>query len=360
MMPLLEGETRHLPRPLLLGRRRVHRAAASQRPEIWIGGGSQLADPKSPDLPRFVESVKARTLRADGWIPRPTCPPRRHRARLGASSRSTIREHGRDPGDCVVAHENFLHLVLTNDPAKAREEQHRAFLKVMSAERGAGVPRVRLPVRHPGRGDRVAAGARRRGRRVLRAAHDDARPGAAPALGRRDHPQRDVPGDAPGPVAPDRRRRRCRGDAARRPARQAAPAAPLAGHARRGVRRGRHRRALRAARARARRGRAAPSRAARGPDWLGLGVTAPYKRVVAGLVRRGGARRGGDRRGQQRRRGPTTAGWSASTPMRPGSAPGSSSRWAGRSPGATSSSPGPGGAAHAVVFACLERGRARG
>jgi alkanesulfonate monooxygenase SsuD/methylene tetrahydromethanopterin reductase-like flavin-dependent oxidoreductase (luciferase family) len=35
-----------------------------------------------------------------------------------------------------VAHENFLHLVLTNDPKKAREEQHRAFLKVMSAERG--------------------------------------------------------------------------------------------------------------------------------------------------------------------------------------------------------------------------------
>jgi len=35
-----------------------------------------------------------------------------------------------------VAHENFLHLVLTNDPEKAREQQHRAFLKVMSAERG--------------------------------------------------------------------------------------------------------------------------------------------------------------------------------------------------------------------------------
>jgi hypothetical protein len=36
----------------------------------------------------------------------------------------------------VVAHENFLHLVLTSDPARAREEQHRAFLKVMSSERG--------------------------------------------------------------------------------------------------------------------------------------------------------------------------------------------------------------------------------
>jgi probable F420-dependent oxidoreductase len=107
----------------------------AERPEIWIGGGSQLADPKSPDLPRFVESVKARTLRVDGWIPRPTCPPD-DIARDWGELQDYFREHGRDPRECLVAHENFLHLVLTNDPAKAREEQHRAFLKVMSAERG--------------------------------------------------------------------------------------------------------------------------------------------------------------------------------------------------------------------------------
>jgi probable F420-dependent oxidoreductase len=135
LVPLLEGETvtyhgRYYsiddvsiePRP-------------SQRPEIWIGGGSQLADPKSPDLPRFVESVKARTLRSDGWIPRPTCPPD-DIARDWAELQVYYREHGRDPRECVVAHENFLHLVMTNDPAKARDEQHRAFLRVMSAERG--------------------------------------------------------------------------------------------------------------------------------------------------------------------------------------------------------------------------------
>ncbi|HEX5395625.1 MAG TPA: LLM class flavin-dependent oxidoreductase [Candidatus Limnocylindria bacterium] len=108
---------------------------ASQRPEIWIGGGSQLADPKSPDLPRFVESVKARVLRTDGWIPRPTCPPDEI-ASDWAELQTYYREHGRDPDECVVAHENFLHLVLTNDPARARAEQHKAFLRVMSAERG--------------------------------------------------------------------------------------------------------------------------------------------------------------------------------------------------------------------------------
>jgi probable F420-dependent oxidoreductase len=108
---------------------------ASQRPELWIGGGSQLADPKSPDLPRFVASVKARVLRSDGWIPRPTCPPTEI-ARDWVELQAYYREHGRDPSTCVVAHENFLHLVLTNDPIEAREQQHRAFLKVMSAERG--------------------------------------------------------------------------------------------------------------------------------------------------------------------------------------------------------------------------------
>ncbi len=106
-----------------------------QRPAFWVGGGSQLANPKSPDVPRFVESVKARTLRADGWIPRPTCPPPDIRRDWG-ELKAFFGENGEDAAELSVAHENFLHLVLTNDPARAREEQHRAFLKVMSGERG--------------------------------------------------------------------------------------------------------------------------------------------------------------------------------------------------------------------------------
>jgi probable F420-dependent oxidoreductase len=134
MIPLLQGETvTYHGRYYSVDELFIEPLA--ERPEIWIGGGSQLADPKSPDLPRFVESVKARTLRVDGWIPRPTCPPD-DIARDWGELQDYFREHGRDPRECLVAHENFLHLVLTNDPAKAREEQHRAFLKVMSAERG--------------------------------------------------------------------------------------------------------------------------------------------------------------------------------------------------------------------------------
>src|SRR4051794_10358819 len=135
MIPLLEGETVSYHGRYYSVDDLFIEPIASQRPEIWIGGGSQLADPKSPDLPRFVESVKARTLRTDGWIPRPTCPPEEI-ARDWAELQDYYRSHGRDPRDCVVAHENFLHLVMTNDPAKARREQHEAFAKVMSGERG--------------------------------------------------------------------------------------------------------------------------------------------------------------------------------------------------------------------------------
>lgn len=135
MIPLLEGETVSYQGRYYSVEDLFIEPKSSQRPEIWIGGGSQLADPKSPDLPRFVETVKARVLRTDGWIPRPTCPPDEI-ARDWNELQEYYRERGRDPRECVVAHENFMHLVLTNDPAKAREEQHRAFLKVMSAERG--------------------------------------------------------------------------------------------------------------------------------------------------------------------------------------------------------------------------------
>ena len=135
MIPLLHGETvTYHGRYYAVDEVRIEPRTA-RRPEIWIGGGSQLADPKSPDLPRFVESVKARVLRTDGWIPRPTCPPQ-DIARDWAELQAYYREHGRDPRECVVAHENFMHLVLTNDRERAREEQLSAFLEVMSPERG--------------------------------------------------------------------------------------------------------------------------------------------------------------------------------------------------------------------------------
>ncbi len=135
MIPLLEGETVSYHGRFYSVDDVFIEPISPQRPAIWIGGGSQLADPKSPDLPKFAESVKARVMRTDGWIPRPTCPPAEIE-RDWRELQAYYTDHGRDPAECVVAHENFVHLVLTNDPARAREEQHRAFLRVMSNERG--------------------------------------------------------------------------------------------------------------------------------------------------------------------------------------------------------------------------------
>ncbi len=135
MIPLLEGEHVTYHGDFYSVDDCFIEPVSAKRPEIWVGGGSQLADPKSPDVPKFVESVKQRVLRSDGWIPRPTCPPQ-DIARDWKELQAAYREFGRDPDECVVVHENFLHLVMTNDPVKARAEQHEAFLKVMSTERG--------------------------------------------------------------------------------------------------------------------------------------------------------------------------------------------------------------------------------
>jgi probable F420-dependent oxidoreductase len=105
-------------------------------PTLWVGGGSQLADERSPDPPRFAESVKARVLRGHGWIARPTAPAEAI-ARDWAELTEYIRGHGRDPADYLPAHENFVHLVLTENRERALAEQRAAFGRVMSPARGS-------------------------------------------------------------------------------------------------------------------------------------------------------------------------------------------------------------------------------
>lgn len=106
----------------------------AQRPPIWIGGGSQLADPQSPEAPRFARTVMDRIARYDGWIPRPTSPAEQI-ADDWQALQGYLRSVGRDPATLTVAHENFMHVVETTDRAKAIAEQETAFDRVMSEER---------------------------------------------------------------------------------------------------------------------------------------------------------------------------------------------------------------------------------
>jgi probable F420-dependent oxidoreductase len=104
-------------------------------PTVWIGGGSQLASDKSPEQPRFAETVMARVARSDGWIPRPTSTPDQIASDWQALS-AYLRGHGRDPRDIAVVHENFLHYVPSTDRARVLREQHVAYRRVMSETRG--------------------------------------------------------------------------------------------------------------------------------------------------------------------------------------------------------------------------------
>ena len=124
MMPLLEGETVTYHGQLLLGRRRVHRAADGAAPAALdrrrlAAGRPEVAGPA--EVRRVGQGAHRPSRRLD---PAADLPAAGHRPRLGRAPGGLAR--GRQgPGDTVVAHENFLHLVMTNDPAKAREEQHR-------------------------------------------------------------------------------------------------------------------------------------------------------------------------------------------------------------------------------------------
>jgi alkanesulfonate monooxygenase SsuD/methylene tetrahydromethanopterin reductase-like flavin-dependent oxidoreductase (luciferase family) len=135
IIPLLEGEATTYRGKFYSIDQVTIEPRSGRRPEIWIGGGSQLADPSSPESGHFAEAVKARILRTEGWIPRPTCPPHEI-GRDWKELQEYLRAHHRDPATLTVAHENFMHLVRTLDPVAAREEQHRAFSLVMSDVRG--------------------------------------------------------------------------------------------------------------------------------------------------------------------------------------------------------------------------------
>ena len=98
--------------------------------------------------------------------------------------------------------------------------------------------------------------------------------------------------------------------------------------------------------------------AARGPDWLGLGVTAPYKRLVAGLCDEveDDARRIGAVNNVVRTTGGGLVGINTDAP---GFHVGAELAMGRPLTGAEIVVAGAGGAAHAVVYACLRAGAGR-
>lgn len=98
--------------------------------QLWSAGGRQVPHAASPERPVMAPAVLRRIVASDGWIARPTSTPGQIKEDL-AEINSGLMAAGRDPGQFTMAHENFLHLVPTEDPEKARAEQQRVFAGIM-------------------------------------------------------------------------------------------------------------------------------------------------------------------------------------------------------------------------------------
>ncbi len=101
---------------------------------VWVAGGRQLPHAVSPERPVMAPAVLRRIVEGDGWIARPTSLPTQIREDL-TQIWMAMDEIARDLGTFTVAHENFLHLVSTEDPAEAERDQRRAFTDVMGTRR---------------------------------------------------------------------------------------------------------------------------------------------------------------------------------------------------------------------------------
>lgn len=105
-----------------------------ERPPFWIAGGSQVARPESPEKPELDERVLRRIVRGDGWVTRPTAAPEQIRGDW-AQIRPRVRESRGRRSHFIVSHENFCHVVDTEDRDKALAVQREAYSQVMSANR---------------------------------------------------------------------------------------------------------------------------------------------------------------------------------------------------------------------------------
>jgi len=82
----------------------------------------------------LAPAVLRRIVASDGWIARPTSLPSQIEEDL-AEIRPALEAAGHDLDTFTVAHENFLHLVPTEDREQARTEQRRIYSTIMGGSR---------------------------------------------------------------------------------------------------------------------------------------------------------------------------------------------------------------------------------
>lgn len=102
-------------------------------PNVWVSGGSRIPDGAyDNDVPILAKSVLNRIMGADWWLSR--CSGNQDMVHKDWKLiQETAAERG-IPGP-KFGHCNFIYVADTNDPAKARKEQHKYFEQVMGTHR---------------------------------------------------------------------------------------------------------------------------------------------------------------------------------------------------------------------------------
>jgi len=103
-------------------------------PEIWVSGGSRIPDPDEHDVPFMSKTVLNRIVRHGRWLSR--CSGMQEWIKRDwAAIQAHARAVGKDPAAITFGHCNFVHLVDTDDHARAVEESRAPFLRVMGSRR---------------------------------------------------------------------------------------------------------------------------------------------------------------------------------------------------------------------------------
>ncbi len=102
-------------------------------PNVWVAGGSRIPDGAfDNDVPVLAKSVLERIVGADWWLSR--CSGTQEWVKKDWKK---VQDRAAERGVTAprFGHCNFTHLVDTNDPVKAREEQHIYFEQAMGTHR---------------------------------------------------------------------------------------------------------------------------------------------------------------------------------------------------------------------------------
>lgn len=102
-------------------------------PSVWVAGGSRIPDGVfDNDVPVLAKTVLERIVGADWWLSR--CSGKQEWVKTDWRK---VQDRAAELGVTSprFGHTNFTHLVDTNDPVKAREEQHIYFEQVMGTHR---------------------------------------------------------------------------------------------------------------------------------------------------------------------------------------------------------------------------------